>query len=293
MEKLIVVKQLPVIEEQLKLVKANIEQRVSDALQLACTEETVKDVKAVRAELNKSYAELETQRKQVKKAVLEPYEAFEAVYKDCTGAFTKADAELKSKIAAVENGLKQQKADELKAYYNEFALANKVPLDLAPFERANLKIGMSDSMKKLQGAAASFLLQIADDLKAIEAMDAKEEVMVEYRKLLNLAQAQNIVNARRIAIEEENRRREEMKARMLAAAEAEKKAAECAAEPEPIPEPFTPPVEEEAEEDPEEIPEPAEEDPVFCASFNVYGTISQLRALKNFLMDGGYEYEQC
>ena len=55
MEKnLIVVKQLPVIEDQLLAVKNSIEERVATALSLVCTEETYKDIKKVRSELPKT-----------------------------------------------------------------------------------------------------------------------------------------------------------------------------------------------------------------------------------------------
>lgn len=46
---LIVIKQLPVIEDQLQAVKKSIEERVELALSLVCTEETYKDIKIGRA----------------------------------------------------------------------------------------------------------------------------------------------------------------------------------------------------------------------------------------------------
>ena len=80
---LIRVTQLPVIEEQLRALKASIDQKVNDALSLACTHDTIQAVKSTRAELNKEFSSLEDQRKAVKKAVLGPYEQFESVYKEC------------------------------------------------------------------------------------------------------------------------------------------------------------------------------------------------------------------
>ena len=69
MSELIQVKQLPVIEEQLRSMKEQVEARTSEAMSLVCTEETVTAVKKARAELNSQFAELEEQRKAVKKAV--------------------------------------------------------------------------------------------------------------------------------------------------------------------------------------------------------------------------------
>ena len=67
---LIVVKQLPIIEDQLRQVKASVDERVAQVLALACTEATYKDVKKARAELNKEFQDLEARRREVKKAIL-------------------------------------------------------------------------------------------------------------------------------------------------------------------------------------------------------------------------------
>lgn len=80
---LIVVRQLPIIEDQLRQVKATVEARVGEALSLACTEETRQAVKEARSALNKEFGELEARRKEVKASIMAPYEAFEALYKEC------------------------------------------------------------------------------------------------------------------------------------------------------------------------------------------------------------------
>ena len=69
---LIRVTQLPVIEEQLKALSAEIDTKVNEAMSMVCTEDTVKAVKKVRAELNSQFWELEGQRKAVKKAIMGP-----------------------------------------------------------------------------------------------------------------------------------------------------------------------------------------------------------------------------
>ena len=118
---LIVVKQLPVIEDQLLAVKESIETRVNEAKSLVCTEETYKQIKTVRAELNKEYATLEAKRKEIKKQILAPYEQFEGVYKECAGdLYMSADRELAAKIKEVEDGLKAEKAADLERYFSEY-----------------------------------------------------------------------------------------------------------------------------------------------------------------------------
>ena len=103
-DQLIVVKQLPIIEEKLQALSIEIDEKVENALSLVCTEETRKDIKEVRASLTKQFKELEEQRKFVKNAVLDPYNKFEEIYKKCVSdKFKFADSELKKKIDEVEN----------------------------------------------------------------------------------------------------------------------------------------------------------------------------------------------
>ena len=54
-QELIVVKQLPIIQEQLKQLSEEIDEKVNSAKGLVYTEETVKEVKQVRADLNKEF----------------------------------------------------------------------------------------------------------------------------------------------------------------------------------------------------------------------------------------------
>ena len=80
-QELMVVKQLPIIEERFKQLSEAVDEKVKNAEALVCTEENVKVVKQVRADLNKEYRDVETQRKKIKEQVLAPYMQFEEVYK--------------------------------------------------------------------------------------------------------------------------------------------------------------------------------------------------------------------
>lgn len=114
-KRLIIVKQLPEFEEHLHLIKEEAEKRVADAMQMVVSEETVKTVKKVRAELNSEFSALEQSRIAAKKAVMEPYEKLEAIYKTCvTDVYGPANEQLGSKIADVENGLKEAKKEKVK-----------------------------------------------------------------------------------------------------------------------------------------------------------------------------------
>ena len=114
-KELIVVKQLPLIEENLKQISVEIDEKVKNAKSLICTEETVKEVKQVRADLDKEFKELETQRKLVKEQILAPYMQFEEIYKQyVSDKYRNADIELKNKVDSTENELKVKKEKEIK-----------------------------------------------------------------------------------------------------------------------------------------------------------------------------------
>lgn len=238
---LIVIKQLPVIEDQLQAVKQSIEERLSVALSLVCTEETYKDIKKVRSELNKEYQELERRRKEVKAQILKPYESFEGIYKECAGdLYARADNQLRQKINEVEDGLRKQKEEDLAAYFAEYRESLHIAEDFVSLDKAGIKVGLSDSKTALQKKAAEFLDRIASDLQVIETLEARVEVMTEYRKTYNLSGCMLIVDERHKAIEAEKARREALEVERLAAEVAAKK---IQPEPEPIHDPVPAPAE--------------------------------------------------
>lgn len=273
---IIVVKQLPIIVEQLQEVKAEVTAKVEQALSLVCTEDTVKDVKKVRSDLNKELKDYEESRKAVKKAIMTPYEQFEAVYKDCiSDTYKKADTELKGKIDSVENELKEQKKAEVKGYFDEYLTATGI--DFVTFENANINVTLSASMKSLKEQAKAFVDKIVDDLTLIDTQEHKDEILYEYKQSLNVSNAITTVANRYKAIEEAKAREEERKAREQAEAEA-------AAKVESVVEAVAPPTV-------EPIAPPVEEEKTYTLKFTVRGTMPQLKALKEFLNNGGYDYE--
>lgn len=292
---IIAVKQLPIIVEQLAQVREAVIARVQTATSLVCTDETVKEVKKARAELNAEFKAWEEKRKEVKTAVMTPYEKFEAVYKDCVSdTYKKADSDLKAKIDGVEKELKDRKAVEVKTYFAEY-LASKY-IDFITFEQAGINITLSASMKSLKEQAKSFIDKISDDLALIETQEHKAEILVEYKKTLNVSSAITGVTARFKAIEDEKKRMEEAEARRLAE---EQRIAEMRKEAfsEYFNENY---VDDDTKEDlniPVEAPEisaPVEvqaKEKQYTLRFTVTATKDKLRELKTFLDNGGYKYE--
>lgn len=278
---LIRVVQLPVIEEQLRAMKEQVDQKVADALSLVCTDETLSTVKDVRASLNKDFKALEEQRKAVKKAVMGPYEAFEKVYKECVSdAFNHADYELKAKIADVENAIKGACEEEMRTYFSELAAAEHV--EWLKYEWAGVKVDMASARQKshakLREQIAAFVVRVSQDVTTISGMEDAEEIMAEYRQCLDLGRALGTVQERHQRIEDERRAAEERNA----AIEAQQAAVEKV-------DAVAPPT---VLEPPVAAPGPRQgEEKIYKCSFTVRATKTQLRKLKEFMIQEGIRYE--
>lgn len=279
----IIVRQLPIIEETLAALAAQIDERVNEALSMECTVETVKAVKAVRATLNKESALMEDKRKGVKTAVMEPYEKFETSYREHIGnKYRNADSQLKTKIDAVENAIKLVKRNELERYYNELCTARGI--DFISFERWNPSVTLSSTPAALKKAADEYIGRICDCVEIIkERGDDQNEVMMEYQNSLNLRNAIETVLIRKENIQKQQQKRTERAAQDAAFAAARSKIETASP---PPPQPLAPPTEVPAQ--PSAAPD---DDPVMTLTFKVTHHRSALRKLKQFLIDGGYKYE--
>lgn len=274
-QELIVVRQLPVIEEQLRSVKPRVEARIREVLALPCTEDTVKEIKKERAKLNGELAVLEEQRKAAKSAIMAPYDHFNEVYADCVSKpYKNADAELKRRIETVEGAIKQEREDELRQYYSELVEVKRLSF-VPPFEKIGLNVTLSAAMGTLRKQIADFVEDVESDLTMIEFQTYKDEILVEYKQSLNASEAIVKVQNRHTEIEAEQKRREAASTAAEAAQDAEAKV--------------------------DEVIDAAESAPVvakqggaqiLATKFTVRGTIDQLRKLKEFLIREEYDYEQ-
>ena len=179
---LIVLEQLPIIKAKLEQVSAQIKEKVDNATSLVCNEDTVKEIKKVRADLNKEFNELETKRKEVKQAIMQKYDEFEEIYKENVGNIYKnADVCLKEKIDNVENELKKEKEEELREFFIEHQAANHLE-GIVTFEDLGLNVTLSASIKSLKDQIKVFCEKIANDIKAIQLDENSEEILMEYKQ---------------------------------------------------------------------------------------------------------------
>lgn len=286
----ITIKQLPIIEERLQLIKAEIDAKTQHVLALDCNDATVKAIKSLRADLNKDFSDLEEKRKEVKRAVMSPYERFEEVYTECvTNIYKQTDAILKGRIAIVENAIKANKEKEIRAYYDEYA--ESLGIDFVPYEKSGITVTLSASTKKLKEQVAAYLDRIADELKLIgtQSQDLQPEILVEYKRTVNVAYSIQTVIERKKAIEEEAERARQQAEQQTIYEAAEARVDEAVESySEEQQEAIAPPTVAEAQEQPEKL---------YRVAFAVYGSFEGVKLVKNFLANdflknGGKKYEQ-
>ena len=188
-KELAVIEQLPVITEKFEEISKDVKERTDRAKALVVTEDNFKDIKKVRADLNKEFNAYEEIRKAIKRKIMEKYDEFDEHYQTLiANAFKTADVELKDKINAEEYKIISQKENELKIYSREYLDYLNLKMDLS-LEQLGVKVNMSDSNKKLREQVKSKLDAISNDIKLIEIEEHSNEIMVEYLKDFDFAKA--------------------------------------------------------------------------------------------------------
>lgn len=274
---LIIIKQLPIIEAKVREISQAVAEKVETAESLVVTLDSKQTAKTIRATLNKEFDELETMRKAVKNAIMEPYNNFEKLYKEeIRTRYKGADATLKAKIAEIEDAEKAQTTELIKDYFDELVqtIPSAVTRKILKFENAGIKVNLSSSLPQLEKQCAEYVYRVADDVKTILGMNYSEELYHEYANHFDLARAIRTVNQKHKAMEETARMRQKEEQEQQAAEEHDRKVTEGITMPVEVP------------------PPPAPEDvKQYTLTFKVTATKAELIKLKQFLINGGYKYE--
>ena len=204
-----------------------------------------------------------------KNAVTKPYQEFEEKYKEFIETHYKnAENTLKNKISAFENQLKEDKAERLKSYFTE--LCQSLQIDFLTFEQVKLNVTLSVSEKSLKETISAFVEGVNKDLDLLKSIpesdEFKAEVLHDYKKSLDMANALRITQERKKAKGEELKRIEEQKIDVV------KNATTAEPQKEVLQAPMV-----------EETPKLVE------TQFRVRGTIEQLKALKQFIIENNIE----
>lgn len=267
LNEIIKIQHLPEIFEQLEKVGKFVDEKLKGVTDLKATDANKSNLKDKRTEINNTLSILEDKRKEIKKAIETPYDVFNAKYtKEVKEKLGNASKTLTGKINFIEDTQKKAKEQVLRKFFEEYKVSKNIYF--VDFEQMHLNIILNTTEVKYKNDIVKFLDKVSDELDLINLQSSKEEIMYEYKKTLDLANSIKIVQERKMAIEraaEENAKRE------LLAKQQQENVTE-------VKRVLTTPVKEVKEE-------------IYQLTFTVRGTKNQLVLLKNFLNDGGYEYE--
>lgn len=265
------VETLPKIYQQLEQMSIEIDNEVNNALSLDCTEESKQEVKKARANINKIKTELEDRRKTIKEQILQPYMQFESMYNSLIkDKLVYADDTLKARILNIETQQINEKRENIKAYFEEYL--ESLHITFVHWDQLNIKIGLSDSEKKLREQVKSKLDMISNDIKLIALEEYRNDILLEYKENgFDFAKAKlTVVN-----------RMNELQKLQEKIHEKEKLDEQDKAIEQKVEEEITIPV--------EVVEKPV--DNLFTTRFEVKGTKEQLKSLKDFMIQNNLEFK--
>lgn len=190
------------------------------------TEETLKQAKADRAELNKLATAIDDKRKEVKNILLAPYNRFEAEVKDVLALLKKPAAEIDAQVKDYEQQQKEKKLQDIRALYDHGNF-HGVPFEtLFDQKWLNATTKMSAIEKELAAAER----EIAADMAILEMQEEyRFEALQTYNQTRNLSTAMQTIQQ----LKEQARAKAEFEARRKQQEEQAKQEPEK--EPEPAP----------------------------------------------------------
>lgn len=214
---------LPVIGFNYEELKAELAERLQHYNGLVVTEDTIKDAKTDRANLNKLRTAIDTRRKEVKKAYMVPYNNFEAQCKELTALIDEPIKVIDDQLNGFDERRKQEKLAQVKDEYD--SLIPEAQKDIIPFDRIFDKRWLNSTMSilKVQDALRDWSKRVGADLIAMDAVDQEYRAAVrqKYIETLDIQKAIGHVDALKASQAAFERRQAEQ------AAQAEKRAQEA------------------------------------------------------------------
>lgn len=266
--------------------KAEIAAKMQDYKTLAFTEDTIKEAKADRANLNKLKKAFDDERKRIKKLCMAPYDRFEQQAKEIIDLIDEPIQIIDAQIKEVEEAKKAQKRKDIEDLFGTIGFQTFVTLEHIWDEKwLNATVPMS----KIEEQMKSRMYQIGDDVATIHSLpEFSFEAMEIYKKTLDLSKAiqegQRLadIQKRKAAYEEEQRRKQEE-------AEAARKAQDAEALPEPEETPVLA-VPEEPDNTSANQPSVEPGQPLIQLDFRVWGTKDQLMALRQYMVENNLRF---
>ena len=230
--------QLPdVIQFNYDELKQELTEKVKKYETLVYTDEQIKEAKADRASLNKLKAAINDERLRREREYMQPFIEFKAKITDIISIIDKPIAMIDKQVKEYEAKVKQDKLDEITAFFNDAGLPEWVRLDMLIEDNW---LNKTTSMKSITERIVGWKNRIETELKTIaELPEFSFEATEEYKRTLDLGKA--IAEGKRLA--DIQKRKAEAEAKAKAEAEAEMHKADEALANTPMDAYMTPPAE--------------------------------------------------
>ncbi len=264
------------IEDNIKKVKEYAIKVKEYYTGMVFTAATKEDAEKEKADINKFKKQIEDFRKQIVAKYNEPIKLFEDTAKETEKLLKETYDLINVQVKAFDDEQLEKVREKVESYFNEYAQSKGI--DFVNFSQMNISVtkGLLTSTgnltKKIQDQMNEFIDRCAKDVDLINTLEHKEEILIEYKKTLKSAESIAMVMDRYKQLEDMKKEKESTKEQVINDEEMLKRINILSA----------PKVEEKANRNQEEILE---------LTFKVRGTRAKLKALKEFLNNGGYDYE--
>lgn len=184
--------ELPKLRDNIKLIGEEVAAMI-DGLNidsLVASEDTKKSLKEMKAKLNKDAKAYHEQMKAVEGVIYEPFSKIKEDYNTYVKIpITKAVEQLTAGIGVVELKQKEEKRNNIKAYFDEliavqqpdFELFGISDLSFINFDDMNLNINISTTEKKLREQTLAFTEKVIGDLKLITQHEHAAAILARYK----------------------------------------------------------------------------------------------------------------
>lgn len=266
--------------------KTEIAAKMEEYKGLVFTEETIKDARKDRANLNKLKNAFEDERKRIKKLCMEPYNQFEQQVKEVTRLIDEPICLIDSQIKEVEQAKKEEKRKRIEELFRTIGFQSFVSLDNIWDEKW---LNATVSLTKIEEQMKTTMYRIGNDVATIHRLpEFSFEAMDMYKKTLDLSQA--IKEGQRLADIQKRKAEHEAEQERQRMEEAERQKKIAVAKAEELPKEPNSPVEEHPMSTSNTDAVQAQPDELMYLDFRVWGTREQLLSLRDYMKKNNLKF---
>jgi hypothetical protein len=244
---------------------------------LVYSEANIKEAKTDRATLNKFKDAVESRRKEIKKQVMAPYEAFEVQIKEIVAMVDEPIKAIDDQVKAYEQIKKDEKLEAIKQFYSDKVADLR---GLVRFDKIFNPRWLNATYKEadIQKEITDLFIKVEDDLKVITELQSEYELQIKDTYLRNFDLTAALQEKKRLEEQAarlaEHKRQQEEKKRQVQDTQTE----------------VRPPYSVKPVGQIVLTPGAEPENKVFVLDFRVWVTAEQLRTLKQFLVNNDIKY---